>query len=99
MVLTRIFGFAANVLGIPVPQLYVRIDVPGALTHLPVHSQASIAGQTMLTLTPQDQLFVLGKHLADYRAELRSVNYKAPLTTVTLPHFCRSKTWLNSSDS
>ncbi len=78
MVLTRIFGFAANVLGIPVPQLYVRIDVPGALTHLPVHSQASIAGQTMLTLTPQDQLFVLGKHLADYRAELRSVNYKAP---------------------
>ena len=65
----RIFGFAASVLGIPVPQLYVRYDIPGALTHLPVNPPASIAGKTILAVAPQDLQFILGKHLADYRGE------------------------------
>jgi tetratricopeptide (TPR) repeat protein len=66
----RTFGWAANVLGLPVPQLYVRSDVPGALSHVPVDPPSSLAGQTVLSrLTPQDLVFIVGKHVAYYRGE------------------------------
>jgi tetratricopeptide (TPR) repeat protein len=66
----RTFGWAASVLGIQTPQLYVRSDVPGALSHVPVDPPASLAGQTVLSrLTPQDLVFIVGKHVAYYRGE------------------------------
>jgi tetratricopeptide (TPR) repeat protein len=66
----RTFGWAAQVLGISCPLLYVRSDVPGALVAVANDQPASVAGQTVLTgFTPQDLTFIVGKHLAMYRGE------------------------------
>ena len=66
----RTFGWAANVLGLPAPRLYVRSDVPGALVAVPNPQPASVAGQTVLTgFSPQELTFICGKHLAMYRGE------------------------------
>ncbi len=66
----RTFGWAINVLGLPMPALYVRSDVPGALSHVPIEPAASLAGQTVLSgFTPQDLLFIVGKHASYYRPE------------------------------
>jgi len=67
---TRTFGWAANVLGLPTPPLYVRSDVPGALVHVPADQPSSLAGQTVLSgVTPQELTFIVGKHLSYYRGE------------------------------
>ena len=64
------FGWAAQVLGIQLPELYVRNDVPGALVAVPSRPPASVAGQTVLTgYTPQELTFIVGKHLSYYRGE------------------------------
>ncbi|MGH7283348.1 MAG: hypothetical protein ACRELY_17615, partial [Polyangiaceae bacterium] len=66
----KTFGWAAQVLGIPLPELYVRNDVPGALMAVPSSPPASVAGQTVLTgFTPQELTFIVGKHLSSYRGE------------------------------
>jgi len=66
----KTFGWAAQVLGVPLPDLYVRNDVPGALVAIPSTPPASIAGQTVLTgFTPQELTFIVGKHLSYYRGE------------------------------
>jgi len=66
----RTFGWAAQVMGLPAPLLYVRSDVPGALSFAPNEQPASVAGQTVLTgFTPQELTFIIGKHLAMYRGE------------------------------
>jgi tetratricopeptide (TPR) repeat protein len=66
----KTFGWAAQVLGVPMPELYVRNDVPGALVAVPSHPPASVAGQTVLTgFTPQELTFIVGKHLSYYRDE------------------------------
>ncbi|AKT41625.1 tetratricopeptide repeat protein [Chondromyces crocatus] len=66
----RTFGWAANVLGLPAPLLYVRSDVPGALVAVPNPQPASVAGQTVLTgFSPQELTFICGKHLSMYRGE------------------------------
>ncbi|MFO0614054.1 MAG: tetratricopeptide repeat protein [Polyangiaceae bacterium] len=66
----RTFGWAAQVLGLSAPPLYVRSDVPGALSHVPYEPPSSLAGQTVLTgFSAQDLTFIVGKHLAYYRPE------------------------------
>jgi tetratricopeptide (TPR) repeat protein len=66
----KTFGWAAQVLGVPLPELYVRNDVSGALVAIPSKPPASIAGQTVLTgFTPQELTFIVGKHLSYYRGE------------------------------
>jgi tetratricopeptide (TPR) repeat protein len=66
----KTFGWAAQVLGIATPELYVRNDVPGALMAIPATPPASVAGQTVLTgFTPQELTFIVGKHLSSYRGE------------------------------
>jgi len=66
----KTFGWAAQVLGIPLPELYLRNDVPGALVTVPSRPVASVAGNTVLTgFTPQELTFIVGKHLAYYRSE------------------------------
>ena len=66
----KTFGWAAQVLGVPTPELYVRNDVQGALTAVTATPPASIAGQTVLTgFTPQELTFIVGKHLSGYRGE------------------------------
>jgi hypothetical protein len=66
----KTFGWAAQVLGVTMPELYVRNDVPGALMAVPAIPPASVAGQTVLTgFTPQELTFIVGKHLSSYRGE------------------------------
>jgi golgin subfamily B member 1 len=66
----KTFGWAAQVLGIQLPDLYVRNDVPGALLAVPSRPPASVAGQSVLTgYTPQELTFIVGKHLSYYRGE------------------------------
>jgi tetratricopeptide (TPR) repeat protein len=66
----KTFGWAAQVLGISAPELYVRNDVSGALMAIPATPPASVAGQTVLTgFTPQELTFIVGKHLSGYRGE------------------------------
>jgi len=66
----KTFGWAAQVLGVPTPELYVRNDVPGALVAVPSSPPASVAGQTVLTgFSPQELTFIVGKHLSYYRGE------------------------------
>jgi tetratricopeptide (TPR) repeat protein len=66
----KTFGWAAQVLGVPTPELYVRNDVPGALVAVPSQPPASVAGQTVLTgFSPQELTFIVGKHLSYYRGE------------------------------
>jgi hypothetical protein len=66
----KTFGWAAQVLGITSPELYVRNDVPGSIVAVPSLPPASVAGQTVLTgFTPQELTFICGKHLSHYRPE------------------------------
>ncbi len=66
----KTFGWAAQVLGVATPELYVRNDVPGALMAVVATPAASVAGQTVLTgFTPQELTFIVGKHLSAYRGE------------------------------
>jgi hypothetical protein len=66
----KTFGWAAQVLGIQLPDLYVRNDVPGALVAVPAVPPSSVAGQSVLTgFTPQELTFIVGKHLSGYRGE------------------------------
>jgi tetratricopeptide (TPR) repeat protein len=66
----KTFGWAAQVLGIQPPDLYVRNDVPGAIVAVPALPPASVAGQTVLTgFQPQELTFMCGKHLSHYRGE------------------------------
>jgi tetratricopeptide (TPR) repeat protein len=66
----RTFGFVANVLGMAPPRLFLRTDVQGGLTHMPVWPQASLCGATLLSgFQPADLMFVAARHLSDYRGE------------------------------
>ena len=66
----KTFGWAGQVLGIQLPALYVRNDVPGALIAVPSRPPSSVAGQSVLTgYTPQELTFIVGKHLSYYRGE------------------------------
>jgi hypothetical protein len=66
----KTFGWAAQVLGIQAPELYVRNDVPGSIVAVPAVPPASLAGQTVLTgFQPQELTFICAKHLSHYRGE------------------------------
>jgi len=65
--LAKTFGWAAQVLGVPTPELYVRSDLAGSLLAVPASPPASVAGQTILSgFTPQELTFIVGKHLTYY---------------------------------
>ncbi|MEO7094297.1 MAG: hypothetical protein ABI175_13660, partial [Polyangiales bacterium] len=66
----KAFFGAAQILSIPPPVLYVRNDVPGALTVAPMDPPSSVAGASVLSgFTPQELMFLIGKHLTYYRGE------------------------------
>lgn len=66
----RTFGFVSQVLGIATPRLFLRTDVQGGLTHMPVYPLASLSGATLLSgFQPQDLMFICARHLSDYRGE------------------------------
>jgi tetratricopeptide (TPR) repeat protein len=66
----KTFGWAAQVLGINPPTLYVRNDAPGYIVAMPTSAPSSVAGQTVLSgFQPQELTFICGKHLTSYRPE------------------------------
>lgn len=68
--LAKTFGWAAQVLGIAAPELYVRNDVNGGLGSVVALPPASVAGQAVLSgFQAQDLAFLCGKHLTLYRGE------------------------------
>ena len=90
--LARTFGWAAQVLGLPCPLLYVRSDVPGALVAVANDQPTSVAGQTVLTgFSTQDLLFIVGKHLAMYRGEHYIKNLFPTVTELTVLLFSAIK--------
>lgn len=66
----KTFGWAAQVLGVPAPELYVRNDVPAYITSVVAERPAMIAGQLVLSgFQPQELTFICGKHLTVFRPE------------------------------
>jgi len=66
----KTFGWAAQVLGVHCPELYVLNHTTGALGALVTDPPSSFAGQSVLTgFSPQELTFIVGKHLAYYRGE------------------------------
>ncbi|MGZ3473895.1 MAG: tetratricopeptide repeat protein [Polyangiales bacterium] len=66
----KAFFGGVQILGLQPPVLYVRNDVPGALTAAPMDPPSSVAGATVLSgFTPQELMFLIGKHLTYYRGE------------------------------
>lgn len=66
----KAFFGATQILALQAPALYVRNDVPGALTVAPMDPPSSVAGATVLSgFTPQELMFLIGKHLTYYRGE------------------------------
>lgn len=66
----KTFGWAAQVLGIAAPDLYVRNDVPAYVTSVVADRPAMIAGQLVLSgFQPQELTFICGKHLTAFRPE------------------------------
>lgn len=67
----RTFGWAAQVLGLPIPELVVRNDQPISVNALASEPKASEAGRAVLSgLSAPECAFVSAKHLASYRPEL-----------------------------
>ncbi len=88
----KTFGWAAQVLGTPAPELYVRNDVTGALLAVASKPVASIAGQSVLTgFTPQELTFIVGKHLSSYRGEHYIKNLFPTLTELKVVLFSAIK--------
>jgi hypothetical protein len=66
----KTFAFVAHVLGMQTPRLFLRPDVQGGVTHLPVYPLGSLCGATLLQgFEPADLIFIAGRHLSDYRGE------------------------------
>ncbi|HEY5954915.1 MAG TPA: tetratricopeptide repeat protein, partial [Polyangiaceae bacterium] len=84
----KTFGWAAQVLGIATPELYVRSDVPGGILAVPTVPPASVAGQTVLSgFQPQELAFVCAKHLATYRGEAYIKNLFQTQSELTMMFF------------
>ncbi len=66
----KTFGWAAQVLSVQAPELYIRNDIAGALAAVAAVPPASVAGQSVLTgFSPQELTFIVSKHLSTYRGE------------------------------
>ncbi|WP_394839314.1 hypothetical protein [Pendulispora rubella] len=90
--LAKTFGWAAQVLGVPAPELYVRPDIQGSLLAVPYSPPASVAGQTILSgFTPQELTFIVGKHLAYYRGGHYMRNLFPSMTELKVMFFAAIK--------
>ncbi|HEY1695282.1 MAG TPA: hypothetical protein VGG39_24105 [Polyangiaceae bacterium] len=66
----RSFQWAAQVLGVPVPELYVMENVPGGIAAAQVAVPSTALGPDVLRgLTTKDLAFLAGRHLTYYRRE------------------------------
>lgn len=88
----KTFGWAGQVLGVQLPELYVRNDVPGALVAVASRPPASVAGQSVLTgYKPEELTFIVGKHLSYYRGEHYIKNLFPTLTELKVVFYSAIK--------
>lgn len=84
----KTFGWAAQVLGVMCPDLYVRSDVPGTILPVPTTPPCSVAGQTVVSgFQPQELAFICAKHLASYRPEAYIRNLFGTQSELTMIFF------------
>lgn len=84
----RTFGWSAQVLGMPIPELHIRNDQPTGVVALATEPRASEAGRGVLSgLSAPECAFVCGKHLAAYRPELYIRNLFPAQTELTVMLF------------
>jgi tetratricopeptide (TPR) repeat protein len=66
----RSFQWAAQVLGVDAPELYVLDEVPGGIAAVPAPGPSTALGPEVLRgLGPKDLAFLAGRHLTYYRRE------------------------------
>jgi tetratricopeptide (TPR) repeat protein len=66
----RSFAWAASVLGIALPEIYLLDDVPGGMAAVPAPTPTiAIGRQVMTDLSPQELAFLCARHLTTYRSE------------------------------
>jgi len=84
----RTFGWAAQLLGISTPELYIRSDVAGGIVAVPALPPASVAGQNVLSgFQPQELAFICAKHIASYRPEAYIRNLFQTQSELTMMFF------------
>ncbi|MBI2894767.1 MAG: tetratricopeptide repeat protein [Deltaproteobacteria bacterium] len=67
---SKMFGYVAQVLNLPLPELYLRPDQQGGLAFAITEPAASVVGASLLSgYSPQDLTFIIAKHLSYYRSE------------------------------
>jgi tetratricopeptide (TPR) repeat protein len=68
--LAKAVGWAAQVLGVSAPRLFIRTDIPGGIAAVPALPPASVAGSSLLSgFQLRDLTFVCGHHIAGYRED------------------------------
>jgi hypothetical protein len=72
----RTFHWAARVLGVPCPGLYVVDQVPGDIAAVRARKPATVVGPSVVRgRSPKELAFLAGRHLAYYRPEHQVVVY------------------------
>ncbi len=80
----RGFVWAATVLGIPTPLIYVLDDVPGGLAAVQVREPTTAIGPTVLSgLSVAELAFVCGRHMTYYRPEHYALVFYPTLAELT----------------
>lgn len=68
--LPKAFFFAAQVLNLPMPRLFMKQNVSGGLAYAITEPPASVCGTALhMGFMPSDVLFITAKHLTYYRGE------------------------------
>ncbi|HEY2511336.1 MAG TPA: hypothetical protein VGI39_10790, partial [Polyangiaceae bacterium] len=79
------FRWAARVLGVDCPDLYVLDDVPGDIAAVPAAERSTALGPAVLTgRSTKDLAFLAARHLAYYRREYSVLVHFASLPELTL---------------
>ena len=81
----RSFHWAAHVLGVVCPTLFVLDDVQGGIAAVPADEPSTVLGPSVVRgLTTKDLAFLGGRHLAYYRAEHNVLVYFPTLKQLTI---------------
>jgi tetratricopeptide (TPR) repeat protein len=84
----RSFQWAARVLSVPCPNLYLRDDVPGGIAAIPAREPSTGLGPSAVSgLSAKDLAFLAGRHLTYYRPGHQVLLYyphRDDLTTLLL---------------
>jgi tetratricopeptide (TPR) repeat protein len=81
----RSFHWAARVLGVDCPELYVLDDVPGDVAAVPARVPSTALGPGVLRgLSTKDLAFVAGRHLTYYRPDTAVLPYFSTLPELTV---------------